>query len=85
MIVNILTGYTVKYFNVLYMAIACIYVIAAILIIRSDIIKQQIELSKIMQEQENIIIIAISTITLGKSEKKNFRLSILYEIIALNS
>ena len=53
-IVNILTGYTVKYFNVLYMAIACIYVIAAILIIRSDIIKQQIELSKIMQEQEKV-------------------------------
>ena len=42
-------------------------------------------LTFVMQEQENIIIIAISTITLGKSEKKNFRLSILYEIIALNS
>ena len=54
MIVNILTGYTIKYFDVLYMAIACIYVIAAILIIRSDIIKQQIELSKIMQEQEKV-------------------------------
>ena len=54
MIVNILTGYTIKYFDVLYMAITCIYVIAAILIIRSDIIKQQIELSKIMQEQEKV-------------------------------
>ena len=53
-IVNILTGYTIKYFNILYMAITCIYVIAAILIIRSDIIKQQIELSKIMQEQEKV-------------------------------
>ena len=54
MIVNILTGYTIKYFDILYMAITCIYVIAAILIIRSDIIKQQIELSKIMQEQEKV-------------------------------
>ena len=53
-IVNILTGYTIKYFNILYMAITCIYVIAAILIIKSDIIKQQIELSKIMQEQEKV-------------------------------
>lgn len=54
MIINILTGYTIKYFNILYIAITCIYVIAAILIIRSDIIKQQMELSKIIQEQEKV-------------------------------
>lgn len=54
MVINILTGYTIKYFDILYMTIASIYVIAAILIIRSDIIKQQIELSKIMQEQEKV-------------------------------
>jgi protein MNN4 len=54
MIVNILTGYTIKYFSILYMAITCIYVIAAILIIRSEIIKKQIELSKILEEQEKV-------------------------------
>lgn len=53
-IVNIFTGYTIKYFSILYTAIACIYIIAAILIIRSDLIKKQIELSKIIQEQEKV-------------------------------
>lgn len=53
-IINVLTGYTIKYFDILYMAITSIYIIAAILIIKSDIIKQQLELSKIMQEQEKV-------------------------------
>ena len=54
MIINVLTGYTIKYFNILYIAVTCIYIIAAILIIRADIIKQQLELSKILQEQEKV-------------------------------
>lgn len=53
-VINILTGYTIKYFDILYTAITCIYITAAILIIKSDIIKQQMELSKIIQEQEKI-------------------------------
>ena len=31
-IINVLTGYTIKYFSIMYMAIACIYVITAILV-----------------------------------------------------
>jgi len=53
-IVNVLTGYTVKYFSILYAAITCIYIVAAILIIRSEIIKKQIELSRILEEQEKV-------------------------------
>ena len=53
-IVNTLTGFTIEYFQVMYTAIASIYVIASILIIRSDLIKRQIELNKIMSEQEKI-------------------------------
>lgn len=54
MIINILTGYTIKYFSILYVAITCIYIVAAILIIRSELIKKQIELSKILAEQEKV-------------------------------
>ena len=52
--VNILTGYTIQYFSVMYMAITCIYIITSILMIKSDVIKKQIELSKIIEEQERI-------------------------------
>lgn len=54
MIVNQLTGYTIQYFDIMYMAITCIYIITSILMIKSDIIKQQMELSKIISEQEKI-------------------------------
>lgn len=53
-IINTLTGYTIKYFSIMYMAITCIYIITAILMIKSDLIKKQIELSKIIQEQEKV-------------------------------
>ena len=53
-IINTLTGYTIKYFPIMYMAITCIYIITAILMIKSDLIKKQIELSKIIQEQEKV-------------------------------
>lgn len=51
---NIMTGFTIKYFQVMYSAIASIYIITAILIIKSDVIKKQIELNKIIEEQERI-------------------------------
>lgn len=54
MIINILTGYTIKYFSIMYTAIACIYVITAILMIKTDLIKKQMELSKIIKEQEKV-------------------------------
>lgn len=53
-VVNILTGYTITYFSVMYMAIASIYIITAILMIKSDVIKKQMELSKIIEEQERV-------------------------------
>lgn len=53
-VINILTGYTISYFSIMYMAITCIYIITAILMIKADVIKKQMELSKIIQEQEKI-------------------------------
>ena len=53
-VINILTGYTISYFSIMYMAITCIYIITAILMIKSDVIKKQMELSKIIQEQERV-------------------------------
>ncbi len=53
-VVNTLTGYTITYFPIMYTAITCIYIFTAILMIKSDIIKKQMELSKIIQEQEKI-------------------------------
>lgn len=53
-VVNILTGFTIEYFSIMYMAITCIYIVASILIIKSDLIKRQIELSRIIEEQERV-------------------------------
>lgn len=53
-VINILTGYTIKYFSIMYSAITCIYIMTAILMIKSDVIKKQIELSKIIAEQEKV-------------------------------
>lgn len=44
----------IQYFDVMYIAIAYIYMVAAILMIKSDIIKNQEELSKILQEQQRV-------------------------------
>lgn len=52
--VNILTGFEVKYFQVMYTAISYIYLITAILLIRSDLIKQQIEVQKIEEVQKEV-------------------------------
>lgn len=54
LVVNTLTGFTIKYFQIMYTAITCIYVITAVLMIKSDMIKKQMELSKIIEEQEKI-------------------------------
>lgn len=54
MIINLSTGFVIQYFDIMYLAITCIYIIAAILMIKSDMIKQQIELSRIISEQEKV-------------------------------
>lgn len=53
-IVNLFTGFTIKYFEIAYNAISYIYITTAMLMIKSDLIKQQIEVGKIMQEQKKI-------------------------------
>ena len=54
MVVNIFTGFTIEYFRIMYTGIASIYIITAILIIKSDVIKKQLELNKIVEEQERV-------------------------------
>ena len=51
---NILTGFTIKYFEIAYNAIAYIYIITAMLMIKSDLIKQQIEVGEIVEEQKKV-------------------------------
>ena len=53
-VANFLTGFTIKYFQIMYTAIASIYIITAILMIKSDVIKRQLELNRIIEEQERV-------------------------------
>lgn len=53
-LLNYFTGITIKYFQVMYTTIAYIYIITAILMIKSDYIKNQMEVQKIVSEQEKI-------------------------------
>ena len=53
-IVNLFTGFEIVYFDIAYDAIAYIYIITAMLMIKSDLIKQQIEVGKIVEEQKKI-------------------------------
>lgn len=53
-IVNLLTGFNIKYFELMYRTISYIYVIVAILMIKTDFINRQLELMKIAQEQEKV-------------------------------
>lgn len=53
-VINCFTTFEVKYFDLMYTAIAYICLTAAIFMIKSDVIKQQIELIKVIKEkQEN--------------------------------
>ena len=54
LIVNMFVPFTIEYFQVMYIAVATIYLIAAIFIIKSEMIKKQIELMKIEAEQQNV-------------------------------
>lgn len=52
--INLLTGFNVKYFEIAYNAIAYIYIITAMLTIKTDLIKQQMEVAKIIKEQKKV-------------------------------
>ena len=54
MIINVLFGITIKYFEVAYNAIGYIYLITVLLIMKSDIIKNTQELQKILDEQKKV-------------------------------
>ena len=54
MILQTFTGFQIKYFEAMYVGVAYIYIIAAILMIKSDVMKKQQELAKIIEEQEKV-------------------------------
>ena len=49
-----LIGFEIKYFEVMYVAVAYIYIIATILMIKSDLIKRGQELVKIVEEEQRV-------------------------------
>lgn len=53
-VINLITGFEIKYFSIMYNTVALIYLVTALLIIRSNLIKRQIELMKIEKEQRKI-------------------------------
>ena len=53
-ILNMLTGFEMKYFEIMYIGIAYIYIVAAILIIKSDVMKKRQELAQIIEEQARV-------------------------------
>lgn len=53
-IINMFTGFEIIYFDAMYIGVAYIYIITAILMIKSDLIKRQQELVKIMEEQQKV-------------------------------
>lgn len=53
-IINMFTGFEIKYFDWMYNTISYIYVIVAILMIKTDFINRQMELLKIASAQEEI-------------------------------
>lgn len=53
-VVYTFTGFTIKYFDVMYLLIAYIYIIAAIMMIKYDLIKEHFELEKIIEVQRQV-------------------------------
>ena len=51
LIINMIVPFTIQYFQVMYISVATIYLIAAIFIIKSEFIKKQAELMKIAEAQ----------------------------------
>ncbi len=52
LIVNILFNFTIEYFSIMYVTVATIYLLAAIFILKSDLIKKQAEVMKIVEAQQ---------------------------------
>lgn len=54
LVIYMLTGFVIKYFDVMYMLIAYVYIIAAILMIKYDLIKHNEELQRILEVQKQV-------------------------------
>lgn len=50
--VNIFIDFNIEYFQVMYVSVAAIYLVAAIFLLKTEFMKQQIELMKIAEAQE---------------------------------
>ena len=50
--VNIFIDFNIEYFQVMYVSVAAIYLVAAIFLLKAEFIKRQAELMKIMEAQE---------------------------------
>lgn len=53
-IANYLTGFYTQYFRVVYLLISYVYVVAVILMIKSDLLKQEVEVGKIVEVQKKV-------------------------------
>lgn len=53
-VLNLLTGFYIKYFSIFYMLISCVYIFTAIFMIKSDLIRQQQELKIIAEVQKQV-------------------------------
>ncbi len=53
-IVNIFIDFNIEYFQVMYVSVAAIYLVAAIFLLKTEFMKQQLELMKIVEVQETI-------------------------------
>ena len=51
-IINIFTNFTIQYFDIMYVTVATIYLLAAILIIKTELIKKQAEVMKIIEAEQ---------------------------------
>lgn len=52
--VKLFTGFEIRYFDIAYNSISYIYIITAMLLIKSDLIKQKIEVQKIIEVQKEV-------------------------------
>ena len=67
LLLTILTSFEIKYFDIMYMAVSYISLAAAIFLIKTDVIKQHLELMKIIEDGKYNI---QSTITIPKRKKE---------------
>ena len=52
LIVNMLFNFTIEYFRIMYITVATIYLLAAIFILKTDLMKKQAEVMKIVEAQQ---------------------------------